>query len=275
MGLKKIILYVSWQQAKIMIAITTILLLLNQTLIAQTINRVEWFFPSNDELHVENQIGKYNKYDFSKIWKTTENNRILGIIGNDHRRLKIKLINVVKDNSNKNKYLVNGKSNMDGAIKDFSGTIELKIINELKEFRFGVDDEYADKGIKAQGVLIADYNFIEDSEQNDSGKFKGKLFTKWFLNSDDQIEYDNIEKVADGFINNAFIGFWEKHESDIEIICNWGDYRVPITNRDFDLGAGEFSPNEKYHDEGWSNYHKAWIYNDEKAKKNELKEWWK
>ena len=31
-----------------------------------------------------------------------------------------------------------------------------------------------------------------------------------------------------------------------EKICNWADYRVPITNRDFDIGAGEFSPSEKY-----------------------------
>ena len=43
-----------------------------------------------------------------------------------------------------------------------------------KELRFGVDDEYADKGIKSQGVLIADYEFKENKEQNHIGIFKGK-----------------------------------------------------------------------------------------------------
>jgi len=33
--------------------------------------------------------------------------------------------------------------------------------------------------------------------------------------------------------------------------CNWGDYRVPMANTDFDVGAGEFSVSEKYWDKGW------------------------
>lgn len=32
---------------------------------------------------------------------------------------------------------------------------------------------------------------------------------------------------------------------------NWADFRFPIANRDFDIGAGEFSVIEKYWNKGW------------------------
>ena len=140
---------------------------------------------------------------------------------------------------------------------------------------FGVDDEYADKGIKSQGILIADYEFKENAEQKHSGIFKGKLHSKWYLNSENKIEYDKIEFISDGYLNNAFVGIWKSYSTGKEKICNWADYRIPITNRDFDIGAGEFSPSEKYYEKGWENYQKAWLYGNETAKKEELNEWWK
>ena len=33
--------------------------------------------------------------------------------------------------------------------------------------------------------------------------------------------------------------------------CNWGDYRVPNINCDFDIGVGEFNVSDKYWNKGW------------------------
>ena len=255
--------------------IIIILLLLSQISFAQTIDRIEWNFPRNEELKTQNLISNYNQFDFSNIWTLTENKNVVGIIGKDHQRLKIKLTSVEKDPKNSNNYFVSGKSWVKGTICDFSGTITLTEIKEVKELHFGVDDEYADKGIKSQGTLIADYEFKENTEQRHSGIFQGKLHSKWFLNSENKIEYDNIEFISDGYLNNAFVGTWKSYTTEKEKMCNWADYRIPITNRDFDIGAGEFSPSEKYYEKGWENYQKAWLYGNETAKKEELNEWWK
>ncbi|MCF6279658.1 MAG: hypothetical protein L3J14_04860 [Flavobacteriaceae bacterium] len=221
-------------------------------------------FLLESELKSENVLGNYNHFNFSNSWTQTENNSVLGIIGKEHQRIKIKLISIKKDTTNPNEYFVLGKSCVKGTICDFSGIITLTEIKEVKKFHFGVDDEYADKGIKSQGILIANYEFKENSEQKHSGIFKGKLYSKWYLNSENQIEYDNIEFISDGYTNNAFVGIWKSYTSKKEKICNWADYRVPNSNRDFDIGAGEFSPNEKYFDKGWSDY-----------KPMEIDEWWK
>lgn len=221
-------------------------------------------FLLENELKSENVLDNYNHFDFSNIWTQTENNSVLGIIGKEHQRIKIKLISIKKSPTNSNEYFVSGKSSVKGTICDFNGKITLREINEVKELHFGVDDEYADKGIKSQGILIADYEFKENAKQNHSGIFKGKFYSKWYLNSENQIEYDNIEFISDRYTNNAFIGIWKRHKTQKEKICNWADYRVPNTNLDFDIGAGEFSPSEKYADRGWSDY-----------KPMEVDKWWK
>ena len=227
-------------------------------------DRVEWNFPKKEKLKARNLITEYNQFDFSKIWTLTENNNVLGIIGKDHQRLKIKLTLVEKDANNPNQYFVSGKSCVKGTICDFSGKLNLTEVKEVKKLHFGVDDQYADKGIKSQGILIADYEFKENPEQKHSGIFKGKLYSKWYLNSKNQIEYDNIEFISDGYLNNAFVGIWKSYSSGKEKICHWADYRVPNANTDFDIGAGEFSPSEKYFDKGWAEYQPL-----------EKEDWWK
>lgn len=232
-------------------------------------------FLLKNELKPKNVLNNYHHYNFSNIWTQTENNAVLGIIGKEHQRIQIKLISIFKNKNNPNDYIVSGKSYVKGTVCDFKGNIMLTEIKEVKKLHFGVDDQYADKGIKSQGILIADYEFYENSEQKHSGVFKGKLYSKWYVNSKNQIEYDNIEFVSDGYTNNAFVGIWQSHTTKKEKICNWADYSVPNANQDFDIGAGEFSPNEKYYNKGWENYAKAFVFRDEKAKKEELKKWWK
>ena len=230
------------------------------------------------ELKAENVLDNYNQFDFSKIWSKTENDNVYGIIGEEHQRIQIKLISIKKNPNNPNEYFVFGKSNVKGTICDFNGIITLTEIKEVKELHFGVDDEYADKKIKSQGILIADYEFKENNKQKNSGIYNGKFYSKWYLNSKNQIKYDDIEWYSDSYTNNAFVGIWESYSSGKEKICNWADYRVPQANKDFDIGAGEFSVSEKYWDKGWLDIalknqapNKAIIRNKGKEK---IKKWW-
>lgn len=255
--------------------LTTILLFVINFAFAQSDGRFERNFLLENELKTENFIEEYKSLDFSHIWTKAENYIVFGVIGKDYQRIKIKIISVIKNSEKSNEYSVIGKSSVKGNICDFRGTILINSIREFKHLHFGVDEEYKDKGIKSQGILFADYEFKENKEQNHSGIFRGQLYSKWYLNSVNRIEYDNIESNSNGYSNNAFIGIWENYSTGNEKLCNWADYRIPKANQDFDIGAGEFSPSEKYYDKGWENYQKAWLHGDKKAKRNELEEWWK
>ena len=256
------------------ISILLLLLLLSNTAFAQSNEKFLSSFLLEDQLDTFNVLNKYVHFDFSDLWSQTKNYRVYGIIGTDHQRIKIILLTIKKNSKSPYQYTVSGKSNVKGTICDFTGTINLTEIKQCKELHFGVDNKYKDKGLKSQGILIADYEFKEDIHQYHSGVFKGKLYSKWYLNSENQLKYDNIQSISDEYMNNAYIGIWKEHSSRNEKICNWADFRVPLANQDFDVGAGEFSPSEKYYKNGWENYINAWLYNNQAAKDEEFKEWW-
>jgi hypothetical protein len=257
--------------------IWTFLLFTNIT-IAQSDKQFVSDFLLEDELKSGNQLSEYEQSDFSNVWDKTANEVIYGIIGDDHQRIRIKLLSINKSADNPNVYDVYGKSMVRETICDFFGTITIKKIKEVTELHFGVDNEYENKGIKKQGIIIADYSFDEDAQQKHSGIFKGKLYSKWYLNRNDEIVYDDIQDISDSYINNAFIGIWKSYSTGNEKICNWADWRVPNANQDFDIGAGEFSVSEKYWNEGWMDIAlKNQVPNGaivrEKSNKK-TKEWW-
>ncbi|MCR9063679.1 MAG: hypothetical protein NXI00_06920 [Cytophagales bacterium] len=260
--------------------IIIILLLVSNISIGQTLDRLKENFDLEVDYQSKNVLEKYKSfdYDFSNIWSVTENQNVYGIIGDEHQRISIKLISIIRISNGPFLYNVYGKSKVKDNICEFYGNIVIKEIREVKELHFGVDDEYADKGIKNQGILVADYEFYESKEQKHSGIFKGTLYSKWYLNSKNQIVYDDIEFISDGYMNNAFVGVWKSYSTGKEKDCNWADYRVPIANRDFDIGAGEFSVSEKYWNKGWldialkNKSPNLAIKQSEKAENQ--KEWW-
>jgi hypothetical protein len=168
---------------------------------------------------------------------------------------------VEKTLNNPYEYLVYGKSSVKSSVCDFIGKITIIKIQEFKNQNFGIDDEYKNSGIKSQGLLTAKYELFENKEQNHSGQFQGTLQTKWYLDKENLIKYNDINLNSDDYFNNAFVGTWKMYKSKIEKICNWGDYRVPYTKCDFDIGAGELSISEKYSKNGWLI--------------KSIKEWWK
>ena len=240
---------------------------------AQSENSFDKRFLLGDELKKENVIDKYVDYDFSQIWLKTQNLSVLGIIGENHQRLKMKFTQVSKNTGNGNEYSVMGKSCVKRTVCDFQGNISIKAIKEVKNLHYGIDNEYEDKGIKSQGILIGEYYLEENIEQKHSGIFTGTFYSKWYMDKDSQINYDDIEIYSDGYMNNQFVGFWSKHNSANSKICNWGDFRIMNCNEDFDIGAGEFSPNDNYLKYGWEVRRKA-MNGDEESINLETEKWW-
>src|SRR5689334_15431377 len=119
-------------------------------------------FLLEDELKPENYLKADSKFDFSALWTQTENCFIVGTIGSDFQRIKIKLIEVNKSISDSVEYRVKGKSSVKGNICQFIGTITITEIREVEQLHLGVDQIYADSGLKAEGIIIADYKFAED-----------------------------------------------------------------------------------------------------------------
>lgn len=57
-------------------------------------------------------------------------------------------------------------------LREFSGTIHILEVREVVELHYGVDEEFKDKGIKKQGILMAEYYFEENLNEEKRGIFK-------------------------------------------------------------------------------------------------------
>ena len=104
--------------------------------------------------------------------------------------------------------------------------------------------------INAQGIALASY-FLK----GDGGfQAKGQMLIKWYINSDQRLTYDDISEDEDMHANDLFCGECNVGKAQIKP-CAWGHYRIPNSG-DLDVGAGEFSPNTKYLNNGWSDFNK-------------------
>lgn len=238
----------------------------------QPVSNMPAFFQEY-ELKPDNKLTRYKKYDFAPLWTQTENRYVYGIIGKDNQRIKIKFTSITRNPNNSTEYLVIGKSAVKNNICAFQGTIRVREIREVKQLHYGVDDAYKNRGILAQGILVADYEFFETKGQPHSGVFRGKLYTAWYLDKAHNLKYNDIQSQSDGYLNNAFVGNWSMYDADLVQVCNWADHRVPNPAAGFDMGAGEFSPADKYLAKGWESYRRA-MDGDRLAIALESAAWW-
>jgi hypothetical protein len=219
------------------------------------IDLIKFYAPliSEKSFSKNNHLNKYASKDFSAVWNHHQKDEYLGFIGDDFYRIRIKILSAVKDKEKLQTYTVKGKTAIDNEIKSFQGTFTIKQVKLFTEMRWGVDDEYKNKGIKAQGVLIGEYKLYEDRNLKNSGYFEGVLSALWYMTSEGEVKFDNIEFETDPYRNNQFIGMWTRYDGTKKLKSNWGDYRIPDSG-DLDVGAGEFSPNSKYLKNGWKSY---------------------
>jgi hypothetical protein len=171
----------------------------------------------------------------------------LGFIGHDYTRFRIHFVSISKSVQDPFTYLVSGKTRVHNNICDFTGTIrmlsaETYASEEFPNFR--------------EGSVLSEVLFYEDSSQAGSGVISGQLRTYFYLDKGGRLKYNSLMLAADGFNNNAFTGSWTSYKTKQSKKCNWGDFRIPESG-DLDIGAGEFSPSDKYLKNGWQSYRDA------------------
>jgi len=193
---------------------------------------------------------------------------ILGFIGDNYQRFQIHFISVIQNPTDPYEYLAYGKTKVKETICTFQGKITLK---QAKTYKSNDIPAYQ------QGYTTCDVILYEDNKQPFTGFVKGKLTSHFVIDNQGTFRYDGTNFVADGFSNNEFIGTWTSYKSNVSKRCNWGDYTIPESG-DLDIGAGEFSVDEKYVRNGWVNYMLENMAADLEIKRDktntEQKNWW-
>lgn len=209
----------------------------------------------NKKLKSEEYKTQFAKANFSALWTHAKDDDVLGFIGDNYQRLYIKFLSVEKLSIDTSGlvYIVHGKSMVKDNLCCFNGRLTIQSIRQTKVTSKGCDDEYANKGLKGEFVIIGEYLFTEDTVQKYSGVFSGVFKTIFYLDKKSKPIYDQIDYCSDGYTNNQFVGTWKSFSTNIVKRCNWGDYRIP-NSKDFDIGAGYLSPADKYLKYGWENH---------------------
>jgi hypothetical protein len=235
---------------------------------------------SQTNLDKEELLSKLIGFDYSFLWAKNDT-VIYGYIGDNYQRLNIKYLVIIKNDENHSKYYIYGKSKVKSNVCQFIGEIELIHIRKIsdpekqqlyEEAKRQNDEEAIKRFSKQAFILLGKYQFYEDPNQKETGIFKGILRTNFYVDGG-KVFYDDLEIESDNFYNNQFVGIWINYRDGITKRCNWGEYRIPYSGN-FDIGVGEFCPNEKYLNNGWNIYYKAFIQNDKNARKMEALRWW-
>jgi len=227
-------------------------------------------------------LSEFNKTNFSEVWIENQD-AVIGYIGDNYQRIHIRLVSVIKNQDTHNEYLVYGKSKVKNNICEFQGKFIITHVREFnrterealyKEALKHGDEEAISRLGKTRGFILAEYYLYENPEQKGSGFFKGVVKSYFFINEKGELFFDDLDlEYSDTYNNNQFLGVWQSYETGTQKPCNWGAYRIPEAG-DLDIGVGEFSPNTKYLEKGWSTYYQAYNKSENAAKKEEETKWW-
>lgn len=237
------------------------------------------------EINPTEKLSQYARYDFGPLWTQTDNAAVVGFIGPSCQRLRLKILTVRRDTANRARYYLTGKTQVAGHVSAFSGTLVLRQVRELRQVEPITEAASeaaiaAFRGARREGFTLAEYELRETPGQAKAGVFRGVARTNWYLNQRGQLCYDELYGAGDGFCNNQFVGTWASYATQKPLRCNWGDYRIPNAGA-FDIGAGEFSPADKYLAFGWQGWRDAAFGEGDKgdaARKREARvaqTWWK
>lgn len=235
---------------------------------------------NGQQLRVVDYFTGIKEVDLSQVWLAVTD-RIqdssieslppepLGFIGDHYQRFYIHYTAVVKSKTNLYQYIVHGKTKVKDLICNFTGTITI--------IQAGIYRDQVDKNYK-QGYVKCLISFAEDSTQKSTGSFRGKLTSKFCLNENNRVLYDDLLLGADGYFNNQCEAVWTSYETKARKTVNWGDYRIPAAKA-LDIGDGEFAVNKAYLTFGWQNYSTAWSGDAENettklAQQKEQAQWW-
>ncbi len=207
---------------------------------------------SNPDFDTEEFSGELRGLDLSDLWMSKQD-FILGFIGEDYQRLRIRFLSIEKDAGNPLQYKVTGKSKVESNISDFSGTITLESARKYSPAALDMASvdfpQELRNAVKDRGVIVAKLLFDEDPRQKYPGRFEGRLVTTFWIDPGNEIFRDGLTPMTDDR-NNEFVGTWTSVSKKLVKPVRWGEYRIPLAG-DLDQGSSEFSPDDKYLKNGW------------------------
>ena len=166
----------------------------------------------------------------------------LGYIGDDYTRFRIHFCQVAKISDYQ--YSIEGYCHWWG----LENTIAIQGVLTVDSFLVNKSAEPYDRLLfrTRYGIVYATVelsNTHGDGRWTGSARFNYKLMGGKFCYDTEGIA------CADGYENNQYSGIWESGGK--KLVCNWGDYRIPGAENDFDVGAAYFSPQGGI---GWESY---------------------
>jgi hypothetical protein len=213
------------------------------------------------------------KFNFAPHWtRLHDNDSVLGYIGDNYQRMRIVILTATKKAGQPDTYNVTGKSMVKNVVRAFSGT--MKITRVVSSPESELEDDYKGEGLKEAGLVFGEYHFAEDTKLTNTGKFDGVFVTYWVVDKTGRLKYDEVMMGADGYSNNQFAGTWTSYKTKASKPASWGDSRIPVAG-DLDIGAAEFSPEEKYINNGWQGYRDAYTRQNKRALSEERRQWWR
>ena len=133
---------------------------------------------------------------------------------------------------------IKGYITIDTVVSNDDGS-ELQVVEEVMH-------------IKDFGHINAHYKFDAFSNNKRIAQLFGTVLYDYLLHND-SLYYDAVMSFGDGYCNNQYTGKWVYLDSKDTLTCNWGDFRIPESNK-LDIGCGLFSPSEEYYEYGWEMY---------------------
>jgi hypothetical protein len=181
--------------------------------------------------------------DFSPLLTYPPRARYIGYVGENYRRLQWSIARAEKKSSTE--YAIHGE--IDG--QPYAGRLQIQQIKTLPAAKFPL----LAKHLKATGLLLAEMRL--DSPASSETLASGVFIHGFYLDADDNLLYNDWDSNGDSYKNNLFFGRCILGKGQPET-CAWGHYRAPCSG-DLDIGAGEFSPDEKYLNNGWREFLKT------------------
>lgn len=207
------------------------------------------------------------KYDLTEFFSNAEAVKTFGFIGFEMERIKVKVINVVKDKNSSNLYNISAKTNVDNNISPLSGTLKLTDVYEFKE------------PISKHGLVVC--RFSAELTESGAGEHVGKFKGYYYLVLSKVVDDVRFPKVIPLFIkNHTFCGAWDSNSGDISFPVLWGEDWLIEELSDFLYGITK-APQVDYDEmeKKWQSYYEAYSDDNSEKKANalkiELEEWWK
>ena len=193
-----------------------------------------------------------------------------GYMGVNYQRLYVHFDSITKQSDVD--YKVYGKMKYRDSIFLFKGEALVVSVVENVELVEGLDGEGSMQKCEVKSDWLL---HVIGGKAEEKGDITGSMISYFDMQTDTPHFFDYNLSYCDGFRNNQFVGEY-KDAQDKQItqsVC-WGAFRIPNCG-DLDVGAGEFSPNEKYLPYGWRSYYEAQTIGTEDVWQIESLPWWK